>query len=265
MSKKHPKKRGKNATAEDLDTSYGTPIDDIEKNIKQNQVDQKHHNFKITHNFKFSSKQVALFKTMLNPDTKMVFIDGPAGSAKTYISAYAGLQLLKDQTIDQIIYIRTAVESASKSLGFLPGELSDKFQQYLVPLNEKLEELLEPQVVKALNANNVIEAVPVNFARGRTFKNCVVIIDECQNLTSEEVKTILTRFGINCKMFVIGDTQQADIGAKSGFGRVVAQFDHDKCKDRGFHSFKLDSSDIVRSPDLAFIIDMLNSNPLHHY
>ena len=155
-----------------------------------------------------------------NTACKMCMIDGPAGSAKTYLAVFVALQLLRTQKIEEIVYIRSVVESASKSMGSLPGEVEEKFLPWSLPLLEKLNELLDKPTINNLMTEGYVKCVPVNYTRGLTFKNACVIIDESQNLTREELTTILTRFGENSKYIVVGDTQQSDIGNKSGFKAI---------------------------------------------
>ena len=124
------------------------------------------------------------------------------------------------QKIEEIIYIRSVVESASKSMGSLPGEVEEKFLPWSLPLLEKLNELLDKPAINNLMTEGYVKCVPVNYTRGLTFKNACVVIDESQNLTREELTTILTRFGENSKYIVVGDTQQSDIGNKSGFKAI---------------------------------------------
>ena len=155
----------------------------------------------------------------------MSLVDGPAGTAKTYIAVYAALEMLRDQSVDleKIVYIRSIVESADKSLGSLPGEIDDKFSPYMMPLIEKVTELCGPGTCGMLKSKGLIDAIPVNFVRGLTFNNTCVIVDESQNLTKGELTTILTRFGRNSRYIVLGDGKQSDV-KQSGFKNVFDRF-----------------------------------------
>jgi len=188
---------------------------------------------------------------------KMCMIDGPAGSAKTYLAVFVALQLLRTQKIEEIIYIRSVVESASKSMGSLPGEVEEKFLPWSLPLLEKLNELLDKPAINNLMTEGYVKCVPVNYTRGLTFKNACVVIDESQNLTREELTTILTRFGENSKYIVVGDTQQSDIGNKSGFKAIFNAFNSTESQDRGLHTFKFTELEIVRSEILKYIVKVL--------
>lgn len=214
-------------------------------------------NFKIHNEFKLTDVHNSFVEMVLYKDTRMVFVDGPAGSAKSYLAVYGALQMLQRKQINQIVYIRSIVESASKSMGSLPGELQDKFQPWSLPLIEKLDELVGPKIGGELMRNNYVKCMPVNFVRGLTFRDSVVIVDESQNLSSNELTTILTRFGENSKYIVIGDSFQSDIGNKSGFTRIRQVFDNAESEDRGIHSFVFTESEVVRSQILKFIVKKL--------
>lgn len=195
-------------------------------------------------------------------NTKMLFADGPAGTAKTYLAVLAAIELLKKGAVDSITYIRSVVESASQKMGSLPGEVDDKFLPWSMPMIEKLDEIVGVPTRKNLMTRQLVECVPVNFVRGLTFHDTVVIVDEAQNLTTSELVTILTRFGENSKYFVVGDTNQSDINGKSGFGPIFNCFvDRDgdtACEEQGVFTFKFTDDDIVRSEVLKFIVNRLD-------
>jgi hypothetical protein len=175
----------------------------------------------------------------------------------TYISVYSALELLKDRHVDQIIYIRSVVESSSRSIGALPGELEDKFGPYSMPLVDKLNEILDKSTIKSLMDEEYIKAIPVNFVRGLTFNRSVVIIDEAQNMNRSELTTILTRFGRDTKYIVCGDAKQSDI-KDSGFTKVFELFDTEFSRKNNIHCMKFDTSDINRSQILKHITQILS-------
>jgi predicted ribonuclease YlaK len=111
-------------------------------------------NYKINNQFKLNEVHNSFMEIMLYKDTKMVFVDGPAGSAKSYLAVYGALQMLLKKQVQQIVYIRSIVESASKSIGSLPGEIGDKFHPWSLPLLEKMDELVGPKISGELMKNN---------------------------------------------------------------------------------------------------------------
>jgi|TARA_R110002110_G_scaffold7140_2_gene36257 phosphate starvation-inducible PhoH-like protein len=213
-------------------------------------------NIKLRKQFPLTHNQTSFYYKSQEEKTSMLLLDGVAGTAKTYIAVYTALELLKASKVDQIVYIRSVVESSSKSIGALPGELEDKFSPYSMPLIDKMNEILDKQTINSLMEGQYIKAIPVNFVRGLTFNNSFVIIDEAQNLTRSELTTILTRFGRNSKYIVCGDCKQSDI-KDSGFTTVFNLFDTDFSKKNDIHNFTFGVEDIVRSPILKHITQIL--------
>lgn len=216
-------------------------------------------NFKVDQKFHFNEHHKSFVEQAMQDSANIIFADGPAGTAKTYCAVFVALTLLKEKKIDEIIYIRSIVESASRKLGSLPGEVDDKFKPWSIPLLEKCDELVGQNVSNMLLESNYIKCVPVNFLRGSTFMNSVVIVDEAQNLDHSELVTVLTRFGKNCKLFIIGDTQQSDIHEKSGFQRMLKAFDCDDSREHGIHQFHFTEEDITRSKLLRFIVKVIST------
>lgn len=214
-------------------------------------------NFQIKNKFAFNDVHQTFYNLCTDDGTKMVLVDGPAGTAKTYISVMAGLTLLKEKQVNQIVYIRSIVESAHKSIGALPGEIGDKFKPWSLPLLEKLNEVVPTNVANRLIQDEAVRALPVNFVRGLTFHDSFVIVDESQNLTKDELTTILTRFGQRSKYVVIGDTMQRDIGRSSGFSEVYKAFNNEESADHGIHTMTFGENEIVRSQILKFIVKKL--------
>tara|TARA_S200002703_G_scaffold103445_2_gene89679 strand:- start:452 stop:1216 length:765 start_codon:yes stop_codon:yes gene_type:complete len=213
--------------------------------------------FTINNQYDFLPKHQSLVELTLKKDTNIILVDGPAGSAKTYCAVYTALKLLHSRCKDSILYVRSIVESATRKLGSLPGEVEDKFKPWSIPLVEKLEELIDRQYINHLLEKEYIRCLPVNFLRGSTFKNNVVIIDEAQNLEYSELVTIMTRFGENCKLLIIGDSKQSDIFDRSGFPVIFNAFDNQESEDEGIYCFEFDQTDITRSPLLSFIVNQL--------
>ena len=193
----------------------------------------------------------------MKKDTRLVFAEGPAGTAKTYLATYCALSLLKCKAVEEVVYIRSVVESASQKMGSLPGEVEDKFLPWSMPLVEKLDELIGPASRQHLMEKGLVHCVPVNFVRGLTFHDSVVIVDEAQNLTTSELVTILTRFGHNSKFIVVGDTRQCDINSRSGFEPIFNCFNNKISERNEIYTFTFGESEIVRSEILKFIVKQL--------
>lgn len=131
--------------------------------VQRNKIEQQ---LSIRFPYDITAKQQQLLDIILDKDSKIVFINGPAGTAKTLMSAYAGLLLLNEKRVSDIIFVRSLIESASKQAGALPGLLSEKFQPFTIPMGDKLSELLPVADVNYLTKDNRIEYLPINFARG---------------------------------------------------------------------------------------------------
>lgn len=129
--------------------------------------------------FPFTPKQQELVDLILNKDNKVIFVDGLAGTSKTYCAVYCALELLNQRKVSDIIFVRSIIESASKSIGTLPGFFEDKFKPFLLPLEDKLSELLSQPDIQYLFNDNRIHPVPINFLRGSSYNAKVIIGEEC--------------------------------------------------------------------------------------
>ena len=213
--------------------------------------------FPIKKQFYFNEKHSKFYETIKNSNTNMVFVDGPAGTAKSYIAVLSALELFKEKTTEHIMYVRSVVESASRSIGLLPGEVDDKFMPYAMPLIEKVQEISGKTAAANLKNAGILNAMPVNFARGLTFNNSIVIVDEAQNLSVSEITTILTRFGKNTRYVICGDTKQSDIGKASGFKEIYDKFNTTESESHGIYNIRFGESEIVRSKILKYIVATL--------
>jgi len=231
---------------------------EVEKNIEKASRFTCDIKYDINVPYDFQPSHQSLIELALRRDTNIVLVDGPAGTAKTYCAVYIALTLLRNRCKDNILYVRSIVESASRKLGSLPGEVEDKFKPWSIPLVEKLEELIDPIYINPLMEKEYIKCIPVNFLRGSTFRDNIVIIDEAQNLEYSELVTIMTRYGENCKLIIIGDSKQSDINGKSGWPHIFRTFDNEESEAEGIYSFKFTEDDIMRSELLRFIVTQLD-------
>ena len=140
----------------------------------------------------------------------MIFAVGPAGTGKTYLSVALAVKALKEKTAKRIILSRPAVEAGEK-LGFLPGDMKDKIDPYLQPLYDALEDMIPTAKLQDMLDKHTIQRAPLAFMRGRTLSDAVVILDEAQNTTSQQIRMFLTRMGWDTKMIITGDLTQIDL------------------------------------------------------
>lgn len=206
--------------------------------------------------FNWTDKQREFMRLALDKETKLIFVEGPAGSAKTLLATYCSLELLNNKNVAEIMYLRSAVESADQKLGFLPGELEDKFYYYGVPFLDKLDELLTKPQIDLLVKEERVNVFPINYVRGQSWAAKSIIVDEAQNLTQKELVTVLTRIGERSKCFVLADPMQSDINGKSGaFTRLTALFNDEESAAQGIRYFRLEEEDIMRSGLCRFLVN----------
>jgi phosphate starvation-inducible PhoH-like protein len=210
----------------------------------------------------WTEKQKKAIEIITAKDTKIVFLSGPAGTSKSLLATYCGLKLLNEKKVSEIIYVRSIIESASKSLGALPGFCEDKFKPFALPLTDKMEELIKASDIKRLLAEERIKPIPVNFLRGASFNVNYVIADEMQNAEHFELQTIISRIGHFSKFIICGDPMQCDIKEKqkSGFKPMFDLFNDEESREQGIHCLEIGKEDIVRSEILKFIVEKLEKN-----
>lgn len=236
------------------ETDLRTLIDIAKSNDENNnsiQVDSKiiYHGYKDKIRVR-NPKQEDYYKKCLNND--VVFSIGPAGTGKTFLAVAMALDSLKKNEVSRIILTRPAVE-AGESLGFLPGDLSEKIDPYLRPLTDALQYMVSPDKLKSLKERNIVEINPLAYMRGRTLNNAFIILDEAQNTTVSQMKMFLTRLGNNSKAIITGDITQIDLPRKTQSGLVNIEQILKNIKGIDFIYF--DKSDVVRHRLVAEIIN----------
>ena len=182
----------------------------------------------------------------------MVFAVGPAGTGKTYLSIALAVKALKEKAIKKIILSRPAVEAGEK-LGFLPGDMKDKIDPYLQPLYDALEDMIPAVKLQDRMEKHIIQIAPLAFMRGRTLSDAVVILDEAQNTTSQQIRMFLTRMGMNTKMIITGDLTQIDLPREQRSGLKEALKILDGVE--GIGVVKLGQKDIVRHKLVTRIVN----------
>ena len=151
---------------------------------------------------------------------QQVFILGPAGTGKTYVTATYAADLYTTKEIDKIVITRPHV-AVGKELGFLKGDLEEKTKPWALPVLDVLEKHLGKGVVETGIKNGNIEMAPLALMRGRSFDNAFIIVDETQNITTHELKMLLTRVGEGTTIVLNGDVQQSDLKEADGLSKVI--------------------------------------------
>jgi len=182
----------------------------------------------------------------------LVFCIGPAGTGKTFLAVAYALREILEKRRRKLILTRPVVE-AGESLGFLPGDLAQKVSPYLRPLYDAMDMLISPEAVQKMEENRVIEIAPLAYMRGRSLKDCFIILDEAQNTTREQMKMFLTRMGEGAKMVITGDVTQIDLPKKDRSGLIHAAGLLKSIGDIGFYQFQ--TRDVIRHPLVKKIIE----------
>ncbi len=230
-----------------------------------------------TNNLKPINEGAAAYRNRLKPrsenqkeyirtvaENTITFCQGLAGSGKTHIAIGMAIEYLLDNKISRIVITRPIVEAGEK-MGYLPGSAEEKIHPYLLPLIDEINHFISPAMYASLKLNNKIEIVPLGLMRGRSFHNCFIVADECQNSSYDQLKMLITRIGQNSKMVLTGDIHQSDLSRhlQGGFLNIIESLDGLG----GIGVAKLDSSDIVRNAIIGRILSRLdqleNGNTQH--
>ena len=208
-------------------------------------------------------KQKEYARLIENEDVEMVFATGSAGTGKSYIALAKALELLTLGKYEKIIYIMPTCEAGSKrlSIGYLPGDFQTKTGPYLEMVKENCEKILktsgnnnEKQIVNELFTDGRIVFKVMNFARGNTFDNAFIIIDEAENFNSQEMLLLLTRIGDNSKMCILGDLQQCDRKDIKDDNGLKHALEHLLCIET-IKKIEFFEDDIVRNDIIKEILD----------
>ena len=199
-------------------------------------------------------KNVTQFKYIETIENSTItFGIGPAGTGKTFLAVASAVKMYTDEKIKKIVLTRPAVE-AGERLGYLPGDLSQKIDPYLVPLFDSLEYFFGNETLQYLIEKRNIEIVPLAFMRGRTLNNACIILDEAQNATVSQIKMFLTRLGEDSKMIITGDETQIDLHNRDFSGLKKTRKSLSNIEEISVVEFK--NSDIVRNKIVSKILEV---------
>ena len=225
-------------------------------NIKDTQkhIGKKISSISIIDNKSIKVKNINQYKYMdLIQNSIITFGIGPAGTGKTFLAVAAAVKMYSDQKIKKIVLTRPAVE-AGERLGYLPGDLSQKIDPYLVPLFDSLEYFFGNETLAYLIEKRNIEIVPLAYMRGRTLNNACIILDEAQNVTMSQIKMFLTRLGENSKIIITGDESQIDLYSKDSSGLKKTRKILSRIEEIAVMEFQ--NTDIVRNPIVSKILEI---------
>ena len=190
-------------------------------------------------------------------ENEICFCVGPAGTGKTYLAIAHALYTVLSKKMRKLVLTRPVVE-AGENLGFLPGDLSQKIDPYLKPLYDAMESLVPYEVIHRMEETRSIEIAPLAYMRGRSLNDCMVILDEAQNTTKEQMKMLLTRIGSGARAVITGDATQIDLPRKTDSGLLHAMEILKGIEGLSF-SF-LHTADVARNPLVKKIIQAYNES-----
>ena len=199
-------------------------------------------------------KNINQFKYLETIDNSTItFGIGPAGTGKTFLAVASAVKMYSENKIKKIVLTRPAVE-AGERLGYLPGDLSQKIDPYLVPLFDSLEYFFGNETLQYLIEKRNIEIVPLAYMRGRTLNDACIILDEAQNATMSQIKMFLTRLGENSKMIITGDETQIDLHNRTFSGlkktrKTISAIDE-------VSVLEFENTDIVRNKIVSKILEV---------
>jgi phosphate starvation-inducible PhoH-like protein len=200
-----------------------------------------------------------LYNNILSKDTEyLVSVVGPAGTGKTFLACIKAIEKLKEDKIEKIVITRPVISVEDENIGFLPGNIEKKMDPWVRPIYDVFLEFYSKKDMNDLILNNKIEISPLGFMRGRTFKNSLIIADEMQNSTPNQMLMLLTRLGINSKIVITGDLNQSDLKGKNGLEDLIYKLDNSKLPDN-FHLIKFNETDVQRSILVTKILDLYNN------
>lgn len=251
-------KRGKSGRGRQGNTAVLDPnLEAMFMDSKATEIHRKGRNTKPRYQRNIVAKTEFQRDYLAGMETNIVaFGHGPAGTGKTHMAVSKGCEMLEKGEIEKLVLSRPVVAAAGEQLGFLPGDIKEKLNPYMLPLYDILASRIGVGELRRLINLEVIELCPLAFMRGRTFNNAVIILDEMQNATELQLKMALTRIGEQSKCFITGDPDQVDplpLGAESGLMPTIEKLRGAP----GVDIVEFDATGVVRSEIVATVLSRL--------
>ena len=206
-----------------------------------------------------TQSQKKYLKSMNAPENKLIFGIGPAGTGKTLFACSYAVDQMKNGNAKKIIMTRPIVP-VEEDLGFLPGKLNSKMEPWVRPIFDILEEYYSRRDITTMLQSGTIEIAPLGYMRGRTFKNAIVIADEMQNSTPNQMLMITTRIGDNSKLLITGDLDQSDRLENNGLKEIIEKIENYKGKKNNIQICKFSKNDIQRSEIVTTVLNIYDKN-----
>ena len=186
-------------------------------------------------------------------NNEITIVSGLPGTGKTYLACAEALKLIKTKPkYKKILLVKSVIQLPGEELGFLPGDLKDKLDPYMISFIDNFEKIIGESLTKKLRELGLIQIQPLAFVRGRSIDNTIIIVDEAQNISIQNMRTLMTRIGDNSKMVILGDVKQKDIKnpKNSSLEVVIDKFEGID----GFGCVSLrNPNDVVRNPVIKII------------
>ena len=205
---------------------------------------------------KFRNRNQKRFYDMVEKKD-ITFCTGPAGCGKTYLSVHYALKALADKETpyDGIVIVKPLVEADGEKLGFLPGDVEEKTEPFMMSFYYNMEQLIGKHILGILRQEEIIKVIPMAYMRGLTLSNKIVILDETQNATPAQIKMFLTRLGENSKYIIAGDLEQTDKRGVNGLDDSIRRF----AGIRGVGLSLFTTKDIVRHKLISKLLSRYDS------
>ncbi len=191
-------------------------------------------------------------------DNEITIVSGLAGSGKTFVACAEALKLVKTKPkYKRVLLVKSVTQLPGEELGHLPGDIQDKIDPYMVSFIDNFEKIIGETLTRKLRDLGIIKIQPLAFIRGRSIDNTIIIVDEAQNISKENMRTLMTRIGTDSKMVILGDVRQKDIKNKNNSSLEVIL---EKFKDvEGFGCVELrNPDDVVRNPIIKKIEEIFD-------
>ena len=186
-------------------------------------------------------------------NNEITIVSGLPGTGKTFLACAEALKLIKSKPkYKKIILVKSVTQLPGEELGFLPGDLKDKLDPYMISFIDNFEKIIGESLTNKLRELGLIQIQPLAFVRGRSIDNTIIVVDEAQNISIQNMRTLMTRIGDNSKMIILGDVKQKDIKnpKNSSLEIVIDKFEGLD----GFGCVSLrDPNDVVRNPIIKII------------
>ncbi len=197
-------------------------------------------------------------------NNEITIVSGLPGTGKTYIACAEALKLIKSRPkYKKVLLVKSVTQLKGEELGHLPGDLNEKFDPYLGSFIDNFEKIIGESLTHKLRELGLINIQPLAFVRGRSIDNTIIIVDEAQNISLDNMRTLMTRIGDNSKMIILGDVKQKDIRNKkeSSLEVIIERFNN--IEDFGCVELR-DPNDVVRNPIIKIIEDVFDDmdNPI---